>query len=47
MTPFESEAWLNQLERRARKRRQDQVVRLLLVIAAEPHLIDAVLDEKD
>lgn len=39
MTSVKPEAWLNQLERRAHKRRQNQLVRLLIVIAADCVLV--------
>ena len=35
MTPFESEVWLAQRERRAQARRNSQMKRLVLVILAE------------
>ena len=43
MTPFESEVWLAQRERRAQARRNSQMKRLVLVILADLLLIVTIL----
>lgn len=43
MTPFESEVWLAQCERRARARRNEQIKRLILVILADVVLVGGIV----